>query len=284
MSRITISVVVVTVLAGELNAACPDDAEVAAFLEDYRALKPTKGFGPELSMSDAECAQAKVVRRLSESLGPVVGYKAGLTNPAMQALWGVDHPLRGVLLKDMLVETGAELPAKFGTLPMWEADFIVEVKNPEGLLRARTLREAAHALAYAIPFMELPDQVLDPKGKVTGPVLVATNTGARMGVLGQRIQMQTSDAFIAALGNMTVVLFEDGRELARGPGTAIMAHPLNAAMWIAQDLDRSGMHLKTGDLLSLGTFLPMQLPKAGTTATVRYVGLPGDPSVTVRFK
>jgi 2-keto-4-pentenoate hydratase len=63
-----------------------------------------------------------------------------------------------------------------------------------------------------------------------------------------------------------------------------MGHPLNSAMWIAQDLERSGMRLKAGDLLSLGTFLPFQPPKAGTTATVRYLGLPGDPSVSVSFK
>jgi hypothetical protein len=30
--------------------------------------------------------------------GPVVGYKAGLTNPAMQKRFGVDHPVRGVML------------------------------------------------------------------------------------------------------------------------------------------------------------------------------------------
>jgi 2-keto-4-pentenoate hydratase len=63
-----------------------------------------------------------------------------------------------------------------------------------------------------------------------------------------------------------------------------MGHPLNAAMWIAQDLDHAGIRLKAGDLLSLGTFLPLQLPKGGTTATVRYLGLPGDPSVSVNFK
>ena len=55
-------------------------------------------------------------------------------------------------------------------------------------------------------------------------------------------------------------------------------------MWIAQDLDRSGTRLKAGDLLSLGTFLPPQAPKPGTTATVRYLGLAGDPSVSVSFK
>jgi 2-keto-4-pentenoate hydratase len=284
MWRTAVAILFTTVLAAGVHAACPDDVQVAAFVADYRDLQVSKGFGAGLSMQDAQCAQAKVVRRLSESLGPVVGYKAGLTNPAIQARFGVDHPLRGTLLRDMLVKSGAQLPAKFGARPLWEADFIVEVKDPDGLLRARTLREAAEALSYAVPFMELPDLMVDPAEKVDGPVLVAIDMGARMGALGERIPMQTDDAFIEALASMTVVLLEDGRELARGPGSAIMGHPLNSAMWIAQDLERTGMRLKAGDLLSLGTFLPFQPPKPGTTATVRYLGLPGDPSVSVSFK
>jgi 2-keto-4-pentenoate hydratase len=83
---------------------------------------------------------------------------------------------------------------------------------------------------------------------------------------------------------MTVVLLEDGRELARGPGSAIMENPLNSAMWLARDLAKAGIELEPGDVLSLGSFLPAQPPKAGTKGTARYVGLPGDPAVSVTFK
>jgi 2-keto-4-pentenoate hydratase len=36
-------------------------------------------------------------------------------------------------------------------------------------------------------------------------------------------------------------------------------------------------------VLSLGSFTPPLAPKAGTTVTVRYEGLPGNPTVSVRF-
>jgi 2-keto-4-pentenoate hydratase len=279
-----VSVALSAFLAASARGACPGDGEVAGFISDYRSMTIAKGFGPELSMDDALCAQSKVVRRLGESLGPVVGYKAGLTNPAVQARFGVTHPVRGVLLRDMLVTSGAEVPAKFGSRPLWEADFIVVVKDPEGLLRASTLREAAQSLSHAVPFMELPDLVLDPKETLNGPALVAINVGARMGALAERIPMQATDEFIDSLASMTVVMREDGKEFARGPGSAIMGNPLNSAMWLARDLERSGIRVKPGDLLSLGTFLPFQPPKPGTTVTVQYLGLPGDPSVTVRFR
>ena len=83
---------------------------------------------------------------------------------------------------------------------------------------------------------------------------------------------------------MTVVLLEDGRELAKGPGSAIMDNPLNSAMWLARDLASVGIELKPGDKLSLGSFLPAQPPRAGTKGTVQYLGLPGDPIVSVSFK
>ena len=284
MYRATVMFLLVALLANGVSAACPDDVQVIVFVSDYRALEVSRGLGQELTMQDARCAQTKVVRQLSATLGPVVGYKAGLTNAAVQARFGVDQPLRGVLLRDMLVGSGARLPAKFGARPLWEADLIAVVKDPEGLLRARTPRQAAESLSHVVPFMELPDLMLDPEATLNGPVLVAMNVGARMGALGERIPIQTTDEFVDSLASMTVVLIEDGKELARGPGSAVMGHPLNSAMWLAHDLERSGLRVKAGDLLSLGTFLPFQPPQPGTTATVRYLGLPGDPEVTVRFE
>ena len=47
---------------------------------------------------------------------------------------------------------------------------------------------------------------------------------------------------------------------------------------------RSGIRLKRGDVLSLGSFTPLLPPRGGTTIKVRYFGLPGDPEVSVRFK
>jgi 2-keto-4-pentenoate hydratase len=42
--------------------------------------------------------------------------------------------------------------------------------------------------------------------------------------------------------------------------------------------------LKKGDLLSLGSFSRLLPPKPGTGAKVVYDGLPGNPTVSVRFK
>jgi 2-keto-4-pentenoate hydratase len=88
-----------------------------------------------------------------------------------------------------------------------------------------------------------------------------------------------------ALREMTVrVVDGSGRELDAGRGTAILGHPLNAVIWLAADLKRSGIVLKPGDLLSLGAFSRPLVPQAGQDIRVVYQGLPGTPTASVRFR
>ena len=75
-----------------------------------------------------------------------------------------------------------------------------------------------------------------------------------------------------------------GKELDTGRGSAILEHPLNAVIWLAQDLKQAGIVLKPGDLLSLGSFSRLLPPQPGTTVRAVYEGLPGTPSVSVRFR
>src|SRR5512139_1875084 len=65
------------------HAACLSDVDAAALVANYMARKPAAN--PEgLSAADGECTRTKVNRFLEQQLGKPVGYKAGLTNPAVQ--------------------------------------------------------------------------------------------------------------------------------------------------------------------------------------------------------
>lgn len=105
------------------------------------------------------------------------------------------------------------------------------------------------------------------------------------GVVGKGIPVEPTEKFAATLTGMHVVVTDqEGREIAQGTGAAILGHPLNAVLWLVEDLRKSGVRLKAGDVLSVGSFTPLLVPRAGTTVRVRYLGLPGDPEVSVRFK
>ncbi len=264
-------------------AACPDAADVAAYLADFRAARASKGFGKDIGLADAGCARAGLVARLPQVLGEPVGYKALFTNPDAQRRFGVDGPAWGVMFGGMMLPDGARLPAKFGAIPRFEADFIVVVKDA-GLADAETALEALEHIDELVPFIELPDLMLE--GKPSGAELIAVNAAFRGGVLGAGIKVEPGQALLDALADMDVAVVErrSGQELGRAKGRALMGQPIDAAIWLAKALKKDGIALKPGDLLSLGGFLASAPTRPGTHISVHYRGLPGDPAVGVVFE
>lgn len=272
---------------GAAQSACLADAEVAALAEAIAARTPAAT--PEgLDDADAACTRAKLNRLLAQRHGPVAGYKAGLTNPAVQKRFGTDKPVWGVLYRSMLLDSGATVDPAFGARPLYEADLLVRVKS-EAVNRAKTPAEVLAAVDQVIPFIELPDLAVQAPPKLNGPGVAAINVGARLGVKGTPVavpaEAAAQAAMLDALRDMTVRLSDQGgAELARGKGSDILEHPLNAVVWLAGALAAEGVALKPGDLVSLGSFSPLLPPKPGLAVTASYDGLPGAQPVVVNFK
>ena len=269
---------------GGALAVCPSHERVNTILRFQEAKEPVRGLAADLSMRDAECGRRRLVEKLEAVENRIVGYKAGLTNVKIQARFGVTSPVRGVLLEKMLLADGADVPADFGARPMFEADLLVVVKDA-GLHQAKTHLEVLRSLTLVIPFIELPDLVVAEGEKLSAPLLVSLNVGARLGVVGKGIPVRATQEFADQLAALRVVMTDQaGRELASGRGSAILEHPLNAVLWLARDLDRSHIRLKPGDMLSLGSLTAPMTPRPGLAVTARYEGLPGNPAVSVRFR
>jgi 2-keto-4-pentenoate hydratase len=265
--------------AGAALAACPSEEVIDAFIADWKAGTPTAAIAVDGTMEDALCAQQKVIARLGEDLGAPVGYKAGLTSQAAQERFGVDQPVRGVLLEGMLLEDGATVPASFGARPLFEADLLVVVAD-DGINQATTPEEVLPHVSEVIPFIELPDLVLAEGEPMSAPILTAINVGARQGVLGPRIAAEQSEAFLQSLADMEVKVVDDaGKELAAAKGSAVLGHPLNSVVWLVEN----GVRLEPGDYVSVGSIGPLLPTAAGRTVTATYQGLPDDPEVSVSF-
>lgn len=279
---LSIFVMLTALVSAPSQAACPDDAAIDAYLSDYSKRKISKGFGNDITLADAECAKRKLGHKLRGVLGDLVGYKAAFTNPALQLRFGVDGPKWGYMYSRNMIDIIAVLPADFGARPLVEADFLVEVKDPR-LADAKTPLEALGYLESIIPFIELPDLMLE--GQFSGNAMIATNVAFRGGAMGAEIPVQKTQAFLDAMATMTVVMTDDadGKELGRVKGSVLMDNPINAAMWLAQTLKKDGIQLKKGDLLSLGGFIPPLPTREGMKARVQYIGLPGNPEISVEF-
>ena len=266
------------------SAALPPVETVHRMAEDYFARRLVQPLPKGTSMEDALEVQRNFVKELQPRLGRPVGYKVGLVTREMQKRWGMDQPVRGVLLEKMLLTNNTEVAANFGVQPLLEADLIVTVKDT-GINKAGTPLEVLRHLKEVVAFIELPDVYLATNAPTDGAALAAANVGARLGVLGSRVPVKATQKFADALADMSVVLTDEaGLEMGRGQGKAILDHPLNAVLWLIEDLNLAGETLQPGDLLSLGSIRMMPLPPA-RSVTVNYDGLPGGPiKVTVRIK
>lgn len=264
------------------QAACMTDDQVAALHAAYQARTPAAN--PEgLSTADGECSRAKFQALLGRQLGAPVGYKAGLTNPAVQKRFNADAPVWGTLYAPMLLPADSKVDAAFGARALYEADLLVRVSSA-AINQATTPMQVLAAIDQVIPFIELPDLVVQAPPKLNGAAIAAINVGARLGVVGAPIPVEATAAYSDRLRDMDVLVMADGAEVDRGKGSDVLEHPLNAVVWLAKDLAKQGLALKPGDLVSLGSFSKLMPPKPGLAVQVIYQGLPGTPMVAVQFK
>ncbi len=281
------AVLLVLLLApGLAYAEMPSKASIKAVADSWLAKKPAPGFGAAMTMVEAAKVQQQYDALIAKGLGRVVGYKAGLTNPAVQKRFGYDKPVRGTLYAAMILSSPGRVPAAYGARPVYEGDMVAVVGDAAKLMAAKTPLEALQALKEIRSFIELPDLVFDPQVKLDGPQLLAVNVAARLGVLGDPIPMPGTAGSVTKLAEMKVeVVDQTGAVLGGGKGSDVLDNPLNAVLWIAESLRAEGKALKNGDLLSLGSFSALLPPKPGTTVTVRYIGLTPSPAqVTVTFE
>lgn len=267
------------------QAACPTQAQMDALAEALIANRPSPPFTGMTTLEEGLCAQERLIAALVPSWGRIVGYKVGLTSAPVQQRFGVNQPLRGYLMESSIsLRDGAEVPARFGAVPIIESDFLVRVRDAGINTAGRNHVAILRHLDAVIPYIELPDLVLT--GGFNGPNLLAINVGARLGVVGTPIPVEATQAFADRLANMTVTMVDDrGQERARAPGTAALGHPLNVVAFLIEDLARAGMQLEAGQVISVAGYSPTLPLEAGRTYTVRYEGLAAQPvSVSVRTR
>jgi 2-keto-4-pentenoate hydratase len=275
----------VLALPAAAQAACPSQAAMDSLAEALIANRPSPPFTDLRTLEEGFCAQERLVAALVPSWGRIVGYKVGLTSAPVQSRFGVNQPLRGYLMESSIsLRDGAEVPARFGAVPVIESDFLVRVRDAGINTAGRDHVAILRHLDAVIPYIELPDLVLT--GGFNGPNLLAINVGARLGVVGTPIPVEATQAFADRLANMTVTMVDDrGQERARAPGTAALGHPLNVVAFLVESLASDGMRLEPGQVISVAGYSPTLPLEAGRTYTVRYEGLAAQPvSLSVRTR
>ncbi|SFU81475.1 2-keto-4-pentenoate hydratase [Bradyrhizobium arachidis] len=233
-----------------------------------------------LSMEKALCARDKFLSLIQPLLGAPLGYKVAAITPPAQRDLGIKEPLGGTYLAGMFsFESSAPVPVSYGNRPIVEAKLMVAVRD-DAINDAKTIEDAAKHIAYILPSIELGDSLADIGQKLTAPILMLYNVGARAAILGRPIAFDGSEKAVRALNSLVVTTTDSstGRHIDSQSASAMMGGPLNAVLWLVRDLHIRGVRLRAGDRLGLGALSRVR-PTPGLLLETRWEGLTETPTV-----
>lgn len=251
---------------------CADDnlsASVAAWYEGADLPLPEW-----TSREDASVFRQAFLRALEGHLGPPIGFKAALTNPAAQDRFGVKHPVLGTLLSGMILPNGSVLTVRTARL-LVEADLLIVVRD-DAFNDASDDDALAMSISHLAPFLELPDGIFPPGREADVDNLIAYNAGARIGIRGALVSLPNDPArALAMLRGISATLHgPDGVVLGRGQSTNLLGDPIRAVRWIRDQARSEGYRFEGGELLSLGSISPPFRVEASGEYSAEYAGLP----------
>jgi 2-oxo-3-hexenedioate decarboxylase/2-keto-4-pentenoate hydratase len=199
--------------------------------------------------------------------GTRCGFKIGATSSAAQASFGTDHPFSAPIFGESCWADGSIVDVPAHGLVGFEAEFAFRLRaDLPSRDRPYALDDLRAAVAAVHPAFEIVGLRL-PKELFANMLVVIADLGANVGfVPGEAVEdWQSHD-----LGAAAVRVGIDGEAVARGSGAAVLGHPLNALLWLAEHLRVSGSGLSAGDFVSTGACAGIIAVAPGQTITADF--------------
>ncbi len=243
--------------------------------QSQRAIAPIRDQLPgEATVDTAYAIQDINTQRALNQGRRLVGKKIGLTSFAVQKQLGVDSPDFGMLFEDTAFQDGQTIPFQKLIQPKVEAEIALVLKS--------SLNQSQHSVAdiiaatdYAVAAIEVVDSRIE-NWKISLLDTVADNASSAAFVLGsQKVNLAEVD-----LVNCRMQMTRADEMVSEGQGKACLDNPLNAAVWLADEMVRRGRPLKAGDIVLTGALGPMVAVQAGDEFKVE---IEGFGSVSVHF-
>lgn len=251
-----------------LASAQVNDAAAALWdaERDRVAIAPLSATYPDLSVAEAyEIQLTDVRRRLSEGR-TVSGHKVGLTAKAMQELLGVSEPDYGHILDDMVVASGAELPASNYCQPRVEPEITFLLKAPlKGPnVTVDDVLAATEAVAASIEIID--SRIAD--WKITLADTIADNASSAATVLSPWVPIVDAPD----LPKVGVELLVNKEVVSTGTGEAVLGDPASAVAWLANALAAFDLTIEAGQLVMPGSCTSAPFVNSGDHVEARFGG------------
>jgi 2-keto-4-pentenoate hydratase len=228
-----------------------DQREIAAAVPEFEAAQARGDYFPKawfdrLTLDDAYRILLALVGRRRGAGARRVGWKVGLTAPAIQQQFGVHEPVFACLLAEGLVQSGHVFRRDALIKPGFENELCIVLGHdlPAGATRA----EVADAVARVHPAFE----IIETRGEFTRQLALALTDNAQQKafVLGPPVN---GDG-LPELAAVTVRVRINGALVATATGDAVLGHPYNAVAWLGAKLAQFGERVRAGDYIMSGSF------------------------------
>ena len=229
---------------------------------------------PDMTIEDSYAIQKIWTdRRIAEGRR-LVGHKIGLTSKVMQLATGITEPDYGVILDDMVIESGSVVEFDRFSNVRIEVELAFVLAKP--LVGPNiTIFDVLDATAYVVPALEILNAHIELEGRtIVDTISDNASTGAI--VLGGRpVPVNELD-----LRWVSALLYRNETIEDSGVAGAVLGHPAMGIAWLANKLAQHGQSLAAGEIVLAGSFTKPMWVERGDTVHAEYQGLG---SVTCRF-
>ena len=241
-----------------MDAAAQRD--LARLLADLRRHgRQQSGLAPHLVPPDASTAY-RIAGMVADELGWMVGgWKIAAFKEEMQKALRTRSPIYG---RTFFVEPTPYTVA-YATLasPIPEVEYQAKLGADLPPRDAPyTVDEVTDAVASLHPGIELAEcRFIHDHAFPPLPAILADGAGSGTIVYGPSIE----DWKKRDIAGQEVTLASNGRVRRRGTAATALDHPMMPLTWLANELSRSGVGLRAGQMVSTGTLTGMLAPKPG---------------------
>ena len=193
----------------------------------------------------------------------VKGWKIAATNTEMQKALRTDTPIYGRVYTQFIKQSPFSVNFDDLRSPIPEAEYQAFLgKDLPPRIEAYKISEVADAVSSLHPGLELAECRFKYDTKFP-PLEAVLSDGAGSGILvyGSPIE----DWKKADIANNEVALICNGNLRRKGTALTALEHPLIPLTWLANELSKTGIGLKRGQIISTGTLTGMLIPKKGET-------------------
>jgi len=259
----TLDPVIIAALAERLENAELNRAPITKITDEH----------PAMDWDDAYAIQDEIRRRKTERGVKIAGLKGGLTSQAKMKQMNVSEPVFGFLCDYGACADGGEIDIDRFIAPRVEAEIaFVTKRDITGPCHIGTVLQATDFVLAAVEILDSRYQNF----KFDLLSVVADNTSAAAFVTGGNPR-RVGDVNLRTLG---VVMEKNGEIVGLAAGAAVLGHPAESIVMLANRLARKGDVIPAGTFIMTGGVTAAVSVERGDHISVRYQDLG---AVSMRF-